>query len=209
MLRLFRPPRWIDWVYPSCTWRFVVSDPTVFLTFDDGPHPAITPFVLEQLAVYNMKATFFCVGENMVRYPELVNAILEQGHRIGNHTMRHTKGVSVTDEVYLQSVGDFDRNFHTDLFRPPYGKMRLSQRKQLKRQFRIVMWSWLSYDYDIRVSLQTILERAKTIKKGDILVLHDNPKITERQKELLPQLLQLLHRKQFQSAVIPSSVSDV
>ncbi|ASS50206.1 MAG: hypothetical protein A3D31_11605 [Candidatus Fluviicola riflensis] len=209
MLRLFRPPRWIDWVYPSCTWRFVVSDNTVFLTFDDGPHPDITPFVLEQLVKFNMKATFFCVGENMVRYPELVNAILEQGHRIGNHTMRHTKGTSVTNEEYLQSVQDFDRNFQTGLFRPPYGKMRVSQRRQMKQRFRIIMWSWLSYDYDTTVSVQTILKRAGKIKKGDIIVLHDNPKITERQKELLPLFLQLLQQKNLKSAVIPFSVSDV
>ena len=145
----------------------------------------------------------------MVRYPELVNSILEQGHIIGNHTMRHTKGTSVTDEVYFQSVHDFERNFHTELFRPPYGKTRVSQRNQLKQQFRIVMWSWLSYDYDVRVSVQTILKRASRIKKGDILVLHDNPKITERQKELLPQLLRLLKEKNFGSAIIPSLTSDV
>ncbi|MES2556336.1 MAG: polysaccharide deacetylase family protein [Bacteroidota bacterium] len=209
MLRLFRPPRWIDWVYPSCTWRFVVSDRTVFLTFDDGPHPDITPFVLEQLATFNMKATFFCVGENMVRYPELVNAIREQGHHIGNHTMRHTKGTSVTNEEYLKSVQDFDLHFHTELFRPPYGKMRWSQRQQLKQQFRIIMWSWLSYDYDSTVSVETILKRAQKIKKGDIIVLHDNPKITERQQELLPQFLQLLQQKNFRSVVIPPLVSDV
>jgi peptidoglycan-N-acetylglucosamine deacetylase len=209
MLRLFRPPRWIDWVYLSCTWRFVVSEPIVFLTFDDGPHPDITPFVLEQLAAFNMKATFFCVGENMVRYPELVQTILEQGHRIGNHTMRHTKGTSVTNEVYLQSVRDFNRNYPTELFRPPYGKMRWSQRTLLKQEFRIIMWSWLSYDYDTGVSVETILKRAGKIKKGAIIVLHDNPKITERQKELLPQFLELLQQKKFQSAVIPSLVSGV
>jgi peptidoglycan/xylan/chitin deacetylase (PgdA/CDA1 family) len=209
MLRLFRPPRWIDWVYPSCTWRFVVSDNTVFLTFDDGPHPDITPFVLEQLAIYNMKATFFCVGENMMRYPELVHSILDQGHKIGNHTMRHTKGTSVTNNVYLQSVDDFEQNFHSELFRPPYGKMRFSQRRLLKQHYRIVMWSWLSYDYDTSVSVQTILQRALTIKKGDIIVLHDNPKITERQKELLPQLLELLHRKNTRSEIIPPLASGV
>jgi len=209
MLRLFRPPRWIDWVYPSSTWRFVVSGPTVFLTFDDGPHPDITPFVLEQLAAFNMKATFFCVGENMVRYPELVTTILEQGHRIGNHTMRHTKGTSVSNVDYMQSVHDFDHHFQTELFRPPYGKTRFSQRRQLKRQFRIVMWSWLSYDYDSAVSVETILKRAKKIKKGDIIVLHDNPKIATRQQTLLPQLLQLLQQKELQSIVIPSSVSGV
>lgn len=207
MLRLFRPPRWIDWVYPSCTWRFVVSDNTVFLTFDDGPHPDITPFVLEQLSAFQMKATFFCVGENMVRYPELVTAILEQGHTIGNHTMRHTKGTSVTNTEYLESVNDFDRHFCTELFRPPYGKMRLSQRRLLRKRFRIIMWSWLSYDYDNGVSVKMILERAQKIKKGNIIVLHDNPKITERQKELLPQFLALLQRKQLTSVVIPPSAS--
>lgn len=174
----------------------------MFLTFDDGPHPDITPFVLEELRRSGMKATFFCVGENLLRYPELASRILEEGHAIGNHTMRHTKGTAVTDEVYFQSVDDFQSVQPVMLFRPPYGKTRHSQRKELKQRFRIVLWSWLSYDYDQRVPVERILRKARTIRKGDILVLHDNPKIAERQRELLPGLLAVLKEKGLTSEAI-------
>jgi peptidoglycan-N-acetylglucosamine deacetylase len=199
MIKLFRPPRWIDRFYPGCTWRFFVSGPAVFLTFDDGPHPDITPFVLNQLAMHNMKATFFCVGENMKRYPEIVEEILSAGHTIGNHTMSHTKGTAVTDETYFESVNDFQEQYSATLFRPPYGKTRRSQRKALNQKFRIIMWSWLSYDYDKTVPVSRILRKAASIRKGDIIVLHDNPKIAERQKELLPKLLELIKRKGLRS----------
>jgi peptidoglycan/xylan/chitin deacetylase (PgdA/CDA1 family) len=202
MFQLFRPPRWIDRLYPACTWRFFISRPVVFLTFDDGPHPDITPFVLDQLAKHNMKATFFCVGENMKRYPEIVDTILANGHAIGNHTMRHTKGSAVNDAAYFESVNDFQEVYPATLFRPPYGKTRRSQRKKLAAQFQLIMWSWLSYDFDPRVPVARILRKAGTIRSGDIIVLHDNPKIAERQRELLPALLELLDKKGLGSEVI-------
>jgi len=202
MIKLFRPPRWIDRFYPGSTWRFFVSRPVVFLTFDDGPHPDITPFVLDELKKHDMKATFFCVGENMKRYPGIIERILSEGHAIGNHTMRHTKGSAVTDAVYFDSVNDFQDVYPAVLFRPPYGKTRRSQRKHLSTRFRIVMWSWLSYDYDKNVPVERILKMAKSIRKGDIIVLHDNPKIMERQRELLPRLLELIEGKGLKSEVV-------
>lgn len=203
-MRLFRPPRWITWLYRSCTWRFVVSEPVVFLTFDDGPHPAITPFVLDELARCKMTATFFCVGENLLRYPEIAQRILNEGHTIGNHTQTHTKGISVSNETYYRSVESFPSDFPTVLFRPPYGKMKMSQRRKLRKTYRIILWSWLSYDYDQQVPLTRILESGKKLKAGDIIVLHDNPKIADRQRELLPQFLQLLKEKGLTSKAIPS-----
>lgn len=183
-----------------------MRDRSVFLTFDDGPHPDITPFVLEELARAGMKATFFCVGENIVRYPETAAAILAAGHTIGNHTMRHTKGTAVTNEEYDRSVEDFRAVNGTKLFRPPYGKMRRAQRKKLGRQFRIIMWSWLSYDFDRSVPVDRILRKAQSIRAGDILVLHDNPKIADRQRELLPKLLELLKEKGLHSRAIDPQV---
>jgi peptidoglycan/xylan/chitin deacetylase (PgdA/CDA1 family) len=189
-------------LYREFTWRFFVSDHSVFLTFDDGPHPDITPFVLEQLEKAGMKATFFCVGENLVRYPEIAAEILASGHTIGNHTMRHTKGTAVTDAEYYRSVEDFRSVNDSKLFRPPYGKMRSAQRKKIGRDFRIIMWSWLSYDYDVRVPVGKILQKAQSVRPGDILVLHDNPKIAQRQRELLPELLELLKEKGLYSRAI-------
>lgn len=208
MIRLFRPPQWIAWFYRSCTWRLAVSDKTVFLTFDDGPHPDITPFVLEELARRKMTATFFCVGENVVRYPEIVEQILAGGHTIGNHTMRHTNGRKVSNAVYFESVADFDRVFPTPLFRPPYGRLRLSQLRELRKQYRVILWSWLSYDFDATVPIERILEKSASIRPGDIVVLHDNPKITERIHVLLPQLLDRLEKKGYTSSAITVSLSD-
>lgn len=202
-MRLFRPPRWITLFYRSCTWRFVVSEPIVFLTFDDGPHPDITPFVLDELARFGMKATFFCVGENMLRYPEITQRILAEGHSIGNHTQTHTKGTKVSNTEYYRSVENFPSEYPTQLFRPPYGKMRIRQRRHLRKTYRIILWSWLSYDYDKRLPVVTILEKAKSLRPGDIIVLHDNPKIADRQRELLPQFLQLLSQKGYVSQAIP------
>lgn len=179
-----------------------MSDRSVFLTFDDGPHPDITPFVLDELSRFGMQATFFCVGENLVRYPEIAARIAAEGHAIGNHTMRHTKGTAVSNAEYYQSVEDFRNVNDTPLFRPPYGKMRPAQRRRLRSGFRIILWSWLSYDYDRSVSVETILRKARTIRPGDILVLHDNPKIAERQRELLPKLLRYLRENGFQSRSI-------
>jgi peptidoglycan/xylan/chitin deacetylase (PgdA/CDA1 family) len=203
MIKLFKPPRWADRIFRMYTWRFFVSDKTVFLTFDDGPHPEITPFVLEQLKLFNMKATFFCVGENMLRYPEIVTRIEQEGHRIGNHTMRHTKGTAVSDAEYFSSADDFQKHYPTTLFRPPYGRMTRSQRITLHKRYHIIMWSWLSYDYDLSISTPYILHKAQQIRQGDIIVLHDNYKLAERQRELLPQLLQQLKTEGFTSAVIP------
>lgn len=204
MIKLFRPPALIDRVFPSFTWRLAVSDPVVFLTFDDGPHPDITPFVLDELAKDNHKATFFCVGDNLKRYPEIAERILREGHAIGNHTMRHNKGSETSDEDYLESVREFQQAYPAKLFRPPYGKLKRSQIALLKDRFQIIMWSFLTYDYDRSVSVEKIMQEAASLKPGDIIVLHDNPKIIDRQKLLLPGLLEVLEKKKLKSETIPT-----
>jgi peptidoglycan-N-acetylglucosamine deacetylase len=204
MLKLFRPPRWVERIFPLLTWRLVVSRPVVFLTFDDGPHPDITPFVLDRLKEHGMKATFFCVGENLVRYPELAQRLIAEGHTIGNHTMRHSNGLKVSNKEYTYSVYDFQTVYRATLFRPPYGRMRKAQREQLQKEFRIIMWSLLTYDFDPSVSDEKILAKISTVKKGEIVVLHDNPKFQERLKRLLPEILELLKSKGFSSEAITS-----
>jgi peptidoglycan/xylan/chitin deacetylase (PgdA/CDA1 family) len=201
-MKLFKPPRLTNWVFPRLRWRFSISEPTVFITFDDGPNPEITPFVLDLLKQYKWKATFFCVGQNIVRHPELFQRIVSEGHTIGNHTMKHLNSSKTENELYLESFREFEKTVQTKLFRPPYGRIKPSIAKEIGKTHRIIMWSWLSYDYDLSVSNERILSEAKRIKKGDILVLHDNAKITERQKILLPQLFSLLKEKGFHSEVI-------
>jgi len=201
-MKLFKPPRLTNWVFPRLRWRFSISDPVVFITFDDGPNPEITSFVLDLLKQYHWKATFFCVGQNVIKYPELFERIKAEGHTIGNHTMKHLNSVKTENELYLQSFREFEEIVPTSLFRPPYGRIKPSVAKEIAHTHQIIMWSWLSYDYDLSVSNERILSEAKRIKKGEILVLHDNAKITERQKELLPSLFESLKKMGFRSEAI-------
>ncbi|WP_343606368.1 polysaccharide deacetylase family protein [Fluviicola sp.] len=201
-MKLFKPPRLADWVLPRLRWRFSVSEPVVFITFDDGPNPEITPFVLDLLKAYNWKATFFCVGENIRRSPELFQRVIDEGHAVGNHTMKHLNSIKTDNETYLDSFRAFEEVHPGKLFRPPYGRIKPSVAKEIGKTHRIIMWSWLSYDYDLSVSNERILDEAQRIKPGDILVLHDNAKIASRQQELLPQLFELLRKKGFRSEII-------
>lgn len=205
-MKIYKPPRWIDRLTPSFTWRFSVSEPTIFLTFDDGPHPDVTPFILDELAKRNWKATFFCVGENVKRYPEIVARIEREGHQIGNHTMHHLKGTQTKTEAYLENMRAFEQIKSTRLFRPPYGRILPKQAREIAKTHQIIMWSWLSYDYDLSHSDQKILDALQHVKKGDILVFHDNFKIASRQKQLIPAAFDQLEKEGFHSATMPFDV---
>lgn len=202
MIRLKRPPRWIKSIYSSFTWRFFVDEKIVFLTFDDGPDPEITPYVLDLLKRYNWKATFFCVGENIRKHPQLYKRILDEGHVIGNHTMRHEKGTETPLEDYMKSVNEFTTLHQTGLFRPPYGKMTNKQKQAVGKRFRIIMWSWLTYDFDLGYSTEKIMEDAGKLKPGDVVVLHDNAKFKERNFELFEKLFERIKEMGFGSRVI-------
>jgi peptidoglycan/xylan/chitin deacetylase (PgdA/CDA1 family) len=198
-MRIFKTPRLIRYVYKRITWGFSISEPTVYLTFDDGPNPNITPWILDELKKHDFKATFFCVGENVKRYPAIYKRILKEGHAVGNHTMKHENGLKVSVEKYMESVGEASKLIDSKLFRPPYGKITPSLVRKLKKEYRIILWSWLSYDYDAKVSIDKIIEQANRIQAGDILVLHDNDKLVNRQKDLLPKLIELLKVKKLKS----------
>lgn len=173
-----------------------MSENSVYLTFDDGPDPEITPWVLDLLKQEGIKATFFCVGENVKKYPEIYDRILSEGHGVGNHSMEHLKGIKVPTVDYVRSVEEAAEWIDSDLFRPPYGRISLLQTYKLKRKYRIIMWTWLSYDFDRQVSIDRILSKAKKgIVSGDILVLHDNKKTADRLKLLLPQLIAIIRAK--------------
>ncbi len=193
-MRLIKPPRFFQKLFPKYTWRFFVSDNTIFLSFDDGPHPSITPFILDLLKQYKWKATFFCVGENMERFPEIVQRIIVEGHTIGNHTMHHDKGWSTHFKTYFGSFSQFEKQFKTKLFRPPYGRMTKHQAKEISKTHQIILWSWLSYDYDLSYPDAKILENLTTVKSGDVLVFHDNDKLENRNKKLLPLVFSELEK---------------
>jgi peptidoglycan/xylan/chitin deacetylase (PgdA/CDA1 family) len=201
-MKLFKTPRFLRYAYSRRTWGFSSSNTAfIHLTFDDGPNPEITPFVLDQLAIYNQKATFFCVGENAKRYPELLARIRNEGHQLGNHTMRHENANRVSSRQYLDSIAEAATVIPSNLFRPPYGRLSPRLARQISKKYRILMWSWLSYDFDSSVSVTEILEQAKKIQPGDILVLHDNAKLSEKQRELLPKLLAFLREEGLESVV--------
>lgn len=179
-----------------------MDDNTVFLTFDDGPNPDITPFVLDLLKKYNWKATFFCVGENIQRYPEIVERMLIEGHRIGNHTYRHENGYETSNFNYLRSYRQFQEVHQTNLFRPPYGKIKSQPAKTITRFSKIIMWSWLTYDFDLSYPSDEILNDAEKMKSGDIIVLHDNAKFNSRNLKLFPDLFAKIHEMGFKSKAI-------
>ncbi len=182
-------------IFPSYTWRIDTAEKAIYLTFDDGPHPRITPFVLDELKKYNARATFFCVGKNVSAYPDVYKQTLEAGHSVGNHTQNHMNGWKTPNDVYLLDVANASRVIESSLFRPPYGKIRQFQAKHLpsamKRPAKVVMWDVLSADFDYHVSneqcLQNVVLRSS---RGSIVVFHDSEKAFPRMSYALPRVLQ-------------------
>ena len=201
MIKYFRTPSIFKWIFHRRVWGFSSSD-KVFLTFDDGPTSELTPWILDLLDSENVKATFFCVGTNVSKHPELLENIINKGHAIGNHTMRHEKGTEVSKEDYFNSVKAASEEIPSTLFRPPYGRMPMKFAREIRKEYQIIMWTWLSYDYDSTISVKTILQKAQRIKAGDILVVHDNIKSQDRLKEILPQLIEIIKSKGLQFELI-------
>lgn len=199
---MFRSPKILRRLFPLRIWGIVVYEPIVFLTFDDGPNPDITPWVLEFLNKEQIKATFFCVGENVQKHPDLYKQLIADGHQVGNHTMNHLNGMKCANEVYLNSIEQATAYINSKLFRPPYGRLPKKLDKIIAQRYKIIMWSWLSKDYDNTVATQKIIAAAQQIKPGDVLVFHDNSKTKERLKEVLPPIVQLLKTKDFQFQII-------
>jgi len=196
-MKMFKTPRFLRLIYKRRTWGFSLGSAEVYLTFDDGPHPDITPWVLDELKKHDIRACFFCVGENVKRYPEIYARILAEGHLTGNHTMRHENATKVTPRAYLRSVAEAAKWIDSPYFRPPYGRLSPQLAKILHKKYHLIMWSWLAYDFDRTLPVPEILERAKRdIRTGDILVLHDNPKFADRLQEILPPLLKIIRGKQ-------------
>jgi peptidoglycan/xylan/chitin deacetylase (PgdA/CDA1 family) len=189
-------PWWLRLLFPGCVWDVKTNEKTVYLTFDDGPHPSITRFVLATLERYNAKASFFCIGDNVRRFPEMYKKIIESGHTVGNHTMHHINGWKHDDTVYLNDVYEAGDYFNSSFFRPPYGRIKHSQIKKLKAAntgMQIVMWSVLAGDWDVTVTAQQCFKRMKkAVYPGSIIVFHDSEKAKERMQYALPKLLEYL-----------------
>jgi peptidoglycan-N-acetylglucosamine deacetylase len=201
-MKLFRTPIYFPWFFPRRTWGFSSAQKAVFLTFDDGPTPELTPWILDFLKSKNIQATFFCVGANAKAHPELMDRIVQEGHAIGNHTMHHERGTKVSKKVYIDSIQDASQYIESELFRPPYGRLPMTFGRSIRKKYAIIMWTWLSYDYDRSVPISEIMQQANRIKVGDILVVHDNQKVSDRIQELLPQLVTRIQQKGLKFEII-------
>lgn len=180
----------LRWLYPTLIWHRSRTEKRIFLTFDDGPIPDVTPFIINTLNNYGVKATFFCVGENIKKHPDLFDRLLENGHQIGNHTYNHLNGWKTSDDIYLQNVNQCEQLTGTSLFRPPYGRGRRSQYAQLNR-YHIIMWDVLSGDFDLKLPPEKCLNNVlKYTQNGSIIVFHDNIKAIPRVTYALPRAIE-------------------
>lgn len=178
-------------LYSELVWSIDTEQKEVFLTFDDGPTEQHTYWILEQLRAFDARATFFCVGKNVEQYPEQYKAILADGHQVGNHTYDHLKGWDANDMTYMRSVLKCDQLVDSDLFRPPYGRIKKSQIRRLKGRYRIIMWDVLSGDYSPKLSGEKCLENVvQSVKKGSIIVFHDSIKASANLYQTLPGVLE-------------------
>ena len=200
-----RIPNIIKKLFPRLIWDLPNEEHKVYLTFDDGPHPEITPWILKQLKKTDTKATFFCLGENVEKYPEILQQILSEGHRIGNHGYKHLNGWKTNDDDYLQDylkgqeMLRFTQN-DTLLFRPAYGKIKKSQIPNLKSQIpnaQIINWSLMAGDFDATISSEKVYSNLQRVQSGDIVVLHDNEKAWKHLQYCLPKFLEFCKMKNY------------
>ena len=201
MHRFFIKTPWlIKQIFGNYIWNFSRKEAAVYLTFDDGPHPTITPWVLEQLKTYNALATFFCVGENVERYPKVYRRILAEGHAVGNHTQHHPNGWQIPTETYIADVRQAAGHIQSHLFRPPYGRIKKAQAQGVKTVLgadaKIIMWDVLSCDFDPAFSKEQCLTNVlQHMEAGSIIVFHDSEKAAPNMMYALPVVLQQLAAK--------------
>lgn len=192
-------------LFSNYVWDIPNNENKVYLTFDDGPTPEITNWTLNQLEENNAKATFFCIGDNVRKYPEIFNKVIESGHSIGNHTYNHLNGWKTSTHDYVENTKLHETEHcklsteHCQLFRPPYGKIKPSQSKILRKLgYKIIMWDVISYDFDQTISKEQCLENVlKNVKSGSIIVFHDSKKAFQNLEYVLPRTLEFLNEKGF------------
>jgi len=183
-------PVFLKIFYPSLLWQMPEDEKKLYLTFDDGPHPEITPQVLEILDQFSAKASFFCVGDNVRKFPETYASLIENGHAVGNHSMNHLNGWKTNLNTYYDNVNECRGLVDSKLFRPPYGRITPSQIHTLKKEYTIVMWSVLSYDFDAETNPEQCLEYViNNTEDGAIIVFHDSVKAAENMLYALPKVL--------------------
>lgn len=210
MFYLTRTPTWLRTFSKKCIWKLNPAEDTVYLTFDDGPNPDTTPFVLEQLKKYDAKATFFCIGKNVVANPDLFQEIFDHGHLIGNHTQKHLNGWKTKTKDYLADIQEAKKHIPSLYFRPPYGKIKPAQIKALTKEIpgiKIIMWDILSGDFDTKKQPQDCLQQVLfKFRSGSIIVFHDSNKAWERMSYVLPRILEHFKKKGYKMEILPKQI---
>lgn len=199
-----QPPKWIRMFYPGTFWRGDVEDKVVYLTFDDGPVPEVTEWVCKELEKRNIKATFFCVGENVTRYPGLFRMLKDKGHGTGSHTYNHLPAWKCSGNEYLENVDKGNDVIGSDLFRPPHGQLYPWQVAALKKRFgKIVMWDVLSKDYDRQLTAEEVFENVRrNVRPGSVIVFHDSAKAWPRLEKALARTLDHLLKEGYRFEVL-------
>ena len=199
-----QPPLLYRILFPETVWRIHRKRRTVFLTFDDGPIPEVTPWVLDTLDFYGVKATFFLVGDNVRRHPELLDEILRRGHSVGNHTMNHVQSLKMTTRNYVHNVALANRLIGSKLFRPPHGLMRWGTARLMKNHYTLIMYDLVTRDYDRKLNGEQVLNNVKRYARpGSIIVFHDSLKARENMQYALPRAIEWLKDMGYAFEAIP------
>ena len=197
-----QPPQFIRRLYPRAHWRMNTFEKAVYLTFDDGPIPEVTPWVLDVLDKYQIKATFFMVGDNVRKHPDEYKMVVERGHRIGNHTFNHLKGFEEGSECYIANIDKADCYLSTDLFRPPHGIMRMKQYRMLSKRYRIIMWDLVTRDYNSKLNGEQVLRKVrKYARNGSIITFHDSLRSVDNLRYALPRAIEWLQGEGYEFKV--------
>lgn len=189
--------------YSNFIWKITTTEKIIYLTFDDGPTPEITEWTLATLKSFNAKATFFCVGSNVVKYPEIFQQIISEGHAVGNHTHHHLNGWHTNNEDYLRNIKKCEKVVTSNLFRPPYGRIKKSQYELIKEEYQVIMWDVLSGDFDSKTTPEKCLSNViDNTTEGAIIVFHDSLKAASNLKYTLPKVLEYFVEQGYRFEVI-------
>lgn len=201
-----QPPGWYRKLFPGAIFRMPVqeySPGTVYITFDDGPIPEVTPLVLDTLEKYDVKATFFMVGQNIERYPYLLDEVKKGGHCVGNHTLHHLKGIGVKKHVYIEDVRQGELLSGSNLFRPPYGLIKPSLLREINKHYSVIMYDLVTRDYNAKLSVEDVVRNVQRyVRDGSIIVFHDSLKSSPRLKKALPESLKWLKQQGYKFGIL-------
>jgi peptidoglycan/xylan/chitin deacetylase (PgdA/CDA1 family) len=193
---LVKTPFIIKKIFSSFVWDMPAKEKIIYLSFDDGPHETATPFVLDELKKYNAKATFFCIGKNVALHPDIYQRIIDEEHAVGNHTYHHLNGWKTHNKIYWNDIKEASKIIQSNLFRPPYGKIKRNQWSIVNSEWSIIMWDVLSGDFDIHLSPEKCLQNVvRNTNNGSIIVFHDSTKAWERMSYALPKVLAYFSEK--------------